>query len=24
MVRSFKDEHVDFGGAGITVVNLAL
>jgi len=23
MVRSFKDEHVDFGGAGITVVNLA-
>lgn len=24
MIRSFKDEHVDFGGAGITVVNLAL
>ncbi len=24
MVRSFKDEHVDFGGAGITVINLAL
>jgi len=24
MVRNFKDEHVDFGGAGITVVNLAL
>ncbi|SHI61727.1 DNA mismatch repair protein MutS2 [Tangfeifania diversioriginum] len=24
MVRTFKDEHVDFGGAGITVVNLAL
>jgi DNA mismatch repair protein MutS2 len=24
MVRSFKDEHVDFGGAGITVVNLAM
>ena len=24
MVRSYKDEHVDFGGAGITVVNLAL
>jgi DNA mismatch repair protein MutS2 len=24
MVRSFKDEHVDFGGAGITIVNLAL
>lgn len=24
MVRSFNDEHVDFGGAGITVVNLAL
>ena len=24
MVRSFKDEHVDFGGAGITMVNLAL
>jgi len=24
MVRSFKDEHVDFGGAGITVVSLAL
>jgi DNA mismatch repair protein MutS2 len=24
MVRSFKDEHVDLGGAGITVVNLAL
>lgn len=24
MVRSFKDEHVDFGGAGITLVNLAL
>ncbi len=24
MVRSFKDEHVDFGGAGITVVNLSL
>ena len=23
MVRSYKDEHVDFGGAGITVVNLA-
>ena len=23
MVRSFKDEHVDFGGAGITVINLA-
>ena len=24
MVRTYKDEHVDFGGAGITVVNLAL
>ncbi|PIF02376.1 MAG: endonuclease MutS2 [Draconibacterium sp.] len=24
MVRKFKDEHVDFGGAGITVVTLAL
>jgi DNA mismatch repair protein MutS2 len=24
MVKSFKDEHVDFGGAGITVVNLAM
>ncbi len=24
MVRNFKDEHVDFGGAGITVINLAL
>ena len=24
MIRSYKDEHVDFGGAGITVVNLAL
>lgn len=24
MVRSYKDEHVDFGGSGITVVNLAL
>lgn len=24
MVKSYKDEHVDFGGAGITVVNLAL
>ncbi len=24
MVRTFKDEHVDFGGAGITIVNLAL
>lgn len=24
MVRNFKDEHVDFGGAGITVVNLSL
>ena len=24
MVRSYKDEHVDFGGAEITVVNLAL
>jgi DNA mismatch repair protein MutS2 len=24
MVRSYKDEHVDFGGAGITVINLAL
>lgn len=24
MVKSFKDEHADFGGAGITVVNLAL
>ncbi|MBT3386135.1 MAG: endonuclease MutS2 [Prolixibacteraceae bacterium] len=24
MVKNFKDEHVDFGGAGITVVNLAL
>ncbi len=24
MVRSFNDEHVDFGGSGITVVNLAL
>jgi DNA mismatch repair protein MutS2 len=24
IVRNFKDEHVDFGGAGITVVNLAL
>jgi DNA mismatch repair protein MutS2 len=24
MVHSFNDEHVDFGGAGITVVNLAL
>ncbi len=22
MVRNFKDEHIDFGGAGITVVNL--
>ena len=24
MIKNFKDEHVDFGGAGITVVNLAL
>ncbi|MCD6354242.1 MAG: Smr/MutS family protein [Prolixibacteraceae bacterium] len=24
MVRNYKDEHVNFGGAGITVVNLAL
>jgi DNA mismatch repair protein MutS2 len=24
MVRSYKDEHVDFGGAGITLINLAL
>ncbi|WP_372947879.1 endonuclease MutS2 [Mariniphaga sp.] len=24
MVRNFKDEHVDFGGAGITIVHLAL
>ncbi len=24
MIRSYKDEHVDFGGAGITLVNLAL
>ncbi|HSH20690.1 MAG TPA: Smr/MutS family protein, partial [Draconibacterium sp.] len=24
MVRSYKDEHVDFGGAGITVINLAM
>jgi DNA mismatch repair protein MutS2 len=24
MVRTFKDEHVDFGGAGITIVNLAM
>ena len=24
MVKNYKDEHVDFGGAGITVVNLAL
>jgi len=24
MIRNYKDEHVDFGGAGITVVNLAL
>lgn len=24
MVRNFNDEHVDFGGTGITVVNLAL
>jgi len=24
MIRNFKDEHVDFGGAGITVVTLAL
>jgi DNA mismatch repair protein MutS2 len=24
MVKSFKDEHVDFGGAGITVIYLAL
>jgi DNA mismatch repair protein MutS2 len=24
LVRSFKDEHVDLGGAGITIVNLAL
>ena len=24
MVRNYKDEHVDFGGAGITVVNLAM
>jgi DNA mismatch repair protein MutS2 len=24
MVRSYKDEHVDFGGAGITVVQLSL
>ena len=24
MVRNFKDEHVDFGGAGITVVSLAM
>lgn len=24
MVRNYKDEHIDFGGAGITVVNLAL
>jgi DNA mismatch repair protein MutS2 len=23
MIQSFKDEHVDFGGAGITVINLA-
>ncbi len=23
MVQNFKDEHVDFGGAGITIVNLA-
>jgi DNA mismatch repair protein MutS2 len=24
MVSSFKDEHVDFGGAGITVINLSM
>ena len=24
MIRNYKDEHVDFGGAGITIVNLAL
>jgi DNA mismatch repair protein MutS2 len=24
MVRNYKDEHVDFGGAGITIVTLAL
>jgi DNA mismatch repair protein MutS2 len=24
MVKNFKDEHVQFGGAGITIVNLAL
>jgi len=24
MVSSYKDEHVDFGGAGITVINLAM
>jgi DNA mismatch repair protein MutS2 len=24
VVKSFKDEHVDFGGAGITIVNLSL
>ncbi len=24
MVKNFKDEHVDFGGAGITLVNLAI
>lgn len=24
MVQSFKDEHVDFGGAGITVIQLAM
>jgi DNA mismatch repair protein MutS2 len=24
LVRSYKDEHVDFGGSGITLVNLAL
>lgn len=22
MVKSFRDEHVQFGGAGITIVNL--
>lgn len=24
MISNYKDEHVDFGGAGITIVNLAL
>ena len=24
MVKSFKDEHVQFGGSGITIVNLSL